>query len=73
MGQIVQYQLQGQKPNPKTLKWIDSTQVTDDKNDKDTPGQTPGASPKKQMLAKLVPIKETLNFEKRVNCHHSKT
>jgi len=25
------------------------------------------------MLAKLIPIKETLNFDKRVNCHHSKT
>ena len=39
MGQIVQYQMQGQKPNPKTLKWIDTTNETDMKNDKDAQGQ----------------------------------
>lgn len=32
MGQIVNYQLQGQKPREKTLKWID-TVPPDAKND----------------------------------------
>lgn len=30
-------------------------------------------TPKKASIAKLVPLKETIAFDKRVNCHHSKT
>lgn len=31
------------------------------------------STPKKSSVAKLVPLKETIAFDKRVNCHHSKT
>ena len=38
-----------------------------------TAGTKSASTPKKQSLAKLVPLKETINFDKRVNAHHSKS
>ena len=82
MGQIVQYSMQGQKPREKTLKWIDTVPPEASKNNDSNKhdgvgvtatGQPTSSTPKKQSLAKLVPLKETINFEKRVSCHHSKT
>ena len=79
MGQIVQYQLAGQKPKEKTLKWIDTVPQDQNKtNDSKSDGTASGpaiviGTPKKASVAKLVPLKETIAFEKRVSCHHSKT
>ena len=58
MGQIVQYgSMQNKKPNEKMLKWCDL--------------QKPGED-KKDVLAKIVPIKETIDFSKKVTVHHNK-
>ena len=48
MGQIVQYgSMQNKKPNEKILKWCDQQKADDEKKD---------------VLAKIVPIKETIDF-----------
>lgn len=73
MGQIVQYQLGNVKPREKTLLWIDiKTSKKDDKTD-DADGKENAPEQKKLPLAKLIPIKDTIDFSKRINTHHSKT
>ena len=69
MGQIVQYGNMTLKDRQRTLKWIDQKDLK--KND----GIITGEPPVKQVilpLAKLIPIKDTINFSKRVNSHHVK-
>ena len=68
----------GQKPKEKVLKWIDTTEPQKNENKSDmTAGTTAGgataSTPKKPMLARLIPLKETIAFDKRVSSHHSKT
>ena len=36
-------------------------------------GGPTASTPKKPMLARLIPLKETIAFDKRVSTHHSKT
>ena len=54
----------------------DEQQKKDDANVKlgvSTPSGATASTPKKPMLAKLIPIKDTIAFSKRVECHHAKT
>jgi hypothetical protein len=57
------------KDRQRTLKWIDQKDLK--KND----GIITGEPPVKQIilpLAKLIPIKDTVNFSVRINTHHVK-
>ena len=68
MGQIVQYGGMPQKNREKTLKWIDL------KDKKQNDGVITGELPEKEVivpLAKIIPIQDTINFEKRVVNHHN--
>ena len=55
------------KERQKTLKWIDL------KDKKKNDGVITGEPPEKEVivpLAKIIPIKDTVNFEKKVVNHH---
>lgn len=56
MGQIVQYGNMQAKNRDKTLQWNDQKAVEADKGP----------------LAAIVPLKDTINFEKKVVNHHKK-
>ena len=70
MGQIVQYGQMSQKNRQRTLKWIDQKDQT--KND-GLVSEDPPPAAQKQNLAKLIPIQDTVKFDKRVDNHHNKT
>ena len=60
MGQIVQYgNMQNKKPNEKLLKWCDFHKKDEDDQ--------------KEPLARIVPIKDTIDFSNKVMTHHSKS
>ena len=65
MGQIVQYGNMNLKNREKTLCWID--QKDKKKNESDS-NEAPAALP----LARIIPMKDTINFEKKVVIHHKK-
>ena len=61
------------KPKEKTLLWIDlKTKHTEDKSG-DQEGKENQAEFKKLPLAKLIPIRDSIDFSKRCVLHHSKT
>ena len=71
MGQIVQYgNMNPNKHRDKTLKWIDLK----DKKPNDG-GIIMSDPPEKEVvvpLAKIIPIQDTINFEKKVVNHHER-
>jgi len=52
------------------LKWVD--QQDKEKTDGVVSGNAPGEKPTVP-LAKLVPIRETLDFKNKITAHHAKT
>lgn len=65
MGQIVQYGNLNLKNREKTLTWVDQ-------KERKKPENAEAAGEKPQPLARIVPIKETINFVKKVETHHDK-
>lgn len=60
MGQIVHYGNMNNYKRERALKWIDK-------------GQKSSSVSEKKSLAKLIPIKDTFNFDHAVNQHHERT
>jgi hypothetical protein len=65
MGQIVQYGNMNLKNRDKTLCWIDQKDIK--KSEVDVI-EAPVALP----LARIIPMKDTINFDKKVVNHHKK-
>ena len=51
----------GNTKRERTLKWIDKTKSSDEKQKQPPP------------LAKLIPIKDTMKFSHAINNHHEKS